>query len=150
MTPNTKHPLSLCVSYILCTISLIAVPIASVFLPHWVMKALALSGRSAVYVITLLYIGVAIAAVVLCILLGLLRLTRRGAILTDAAARLVSVVAVLVIAEGGIFAAMSPVALSVFALAITVVAVVLGCCLFVVSHVLREAAAIKEENDGTI
>ena len=93
-------------------------------------------------------VGMAIAAAVLVLLICLLRVCRKGSVFTPVSGRLVLAIALLVIAEGGVFALLGLVYRP--ALAITVVAVTMGLCFTVVSQVLREAAALKEENDGTI
>ena len=89
-----------------------------------------------------------LVCIALVLLILLLRVAHKGSIFTPVSGRLVLAIALLVIAEGGVFALLGLVYRP--ALAITVVAVTMGLCFTVVSQVLREAAALKEENDGTI
>lgn len=157
MKTSKARRLPLMLSYIFCTLSLLGIIPASVFLPRVVQKYLTrlhpeLGSQSGLVTeaTILLYVGMAIAAAVLVLLLCLLRVTRREHIFTPVSGRLVFAVACLVIAEGGIFILLAHAMLPIFSLAVTAVAVVLGCCLMVVSHILTEAAAIKAENDATI
>ncbi len=149
-----SSPISLIVAYVFCTLSLLAVPPAAILLPRVVEHYLTRHDPAAVphttAVTALLYIGLFIATVVLILLFALLRVARRNAIFTPVSARLVAAIAWLVVAEGGVFALLALYLLPVFALAVTVVSLVLGSCLLVVSHVLRAATLLKEENDGTI
>ncbi len=154
MPTQSKHPLSFWLSSVFCAVCLLGVIPAAVLLPHLVelyTEAYIPSAIESIRPVTaLLYVGLAIAAAVLVLLLCLLRVVQTGRIFTPISGRLVFAVACLVIAEGGVFAGLSAFILPVAALAVTVVAVVMGLCFMVVSHILREAAVIKEENDGTI
>ncbi len=154
MNDRIRRPMILYIAYIACALCLLAVPPAAVLLPRLVeaYTEMYIPGASAhtLPITVLLYVGMAIAAVVLVLLLGLLRVAQKGSIFTPISGRLVLAVACLVLAEGGVFAVLSAYILPVAALAVTVVAVVMGLCFLVVSHVLREAAEIKAENDGTI
>lgn len=152
MSKARKPRLSLILSFAACILCLCAIPIVSVRLPHTAVKYLSehepVLMENIVFIIAMLYIGMAVAAAVLVLLICLLRVARGGSIFTPVSGRLVLAIALLVIAEGGVFALLGLVYRP--ALAITVVAVTMGLCFTVVSQVLREAAALKEENDGTI
>ncbi len=149
-----KRPLILWVSYVACSLCLVGVIPAGILLPRLVEAYtqkyhLAIADR-VLPITVLLYVGLSVAAAVLVLLLFLLRVAQKGNIFTPISGRLVLAVACLVIAEGCVFAGLSAYVLPVAALAVTVVAVVMGLCFLVVSHVLAEANAIKAENDGTI
>ena len=141
MTQSRKPSLSLILSFAACVLCLIAIPAVMICLPSTATKDIT-------FIIAMLYVGMTIAAAVLVLLICLLRVCRKGSIFTPVSGRLVLAIALLVIAEGGVFALLGLVYRP--ALAITVVAVTMGLCFTVVSQVLREAAALKEENDGTI
>ncbi len=95
-----------------------------------------------------LYLAIVIAVTVMLLLLALLNVVLTGRIFTPVSGKLVFAISVLVIIEGFVFGAVGgPFKL---ALCVAFVAVTMGLCLMVVSGVLREAAALKEENDGTI
>ena len=152
MTKSRKPRLSLILSFAACVLCLVAIPVVMLRLPSTATKYLSkhepILMEDIVFIIAMLYIGMAIAAAVLVLLILLLRVAHKGSIFTPVSGRLVLAIALLVIAEGGVFALLGLVYRP--ALAITVVAVTMGLCFTVVSQVLREAAALKEENDGTI
>ena len=152
MTESRKPRLSLILSFAACVLCLIAIPAVMICLPSTAVKYLSehepILMEDITFIIAMLYIGMAIAAAVLVLLILLLRVAYKGSIFTPVSGRLVLAIALLVIAEGGVFALLGLVYRP--ALAITVVAVTMGLCFTVVSQVLREAAALKEENDGTI
>jgi hypothetical protein len=152
MSRSRKPRLSLILSFIACVLCLAAIPVVMICLPSTATKYLSehepILMEDIAFIITMLYIGMAVAAAVLVLLICLLRVCRKGSIFTPVSGRLVLAIALLVIAEGGVFALLGLVYRP--ALAITVVAVTMGLCFTVVSQVLREAAALKEENDGTI
>ncbi len=152
---KTKHsPVILWISYVVCILCFVcALPVA-ILLPRLVEayteKYIPASAEHVLPITALLYVGLLIAAVVLVLLCFLLRVAQKGRVFTPISGRLVLAVACLVIAEGGVFACLSRFVLPVAALAVTVVAVTMGLCFMVVSHILSEATAIKAENDGTI
>ncbi len=154
MNRTDRRPAILFVSYIACALALLGVLPAAALLPRlvrvYVTKYIPLSGAHILPITVLLYVGLAVAAAVLVLLLCLLRVAQKGHIFTPVSGRLVLAVACLVMAEGGVFAGLSVFILPVAALAVTVVALVMGLCFLVVSHILGEASAIKAENDGTI
>ena len=148
-----KRPhLSLILSFAACVLCLIAIPVVMIRLPSTAIRYLSehepILMEDITFIIAMLYVGMAIAAAVLVLLICLLRVCRKGSVFTPVSGRLVLAIALLVIAEGGVFALLGLVYRP--ALAITVVAFTMGLCFTVVSQVLREAAALKEENDGTI
>ena len=152
MTESRKPRLSLILSFAACVLCLIAIPAVMICLPSTAVKYLSehepILMEDITFIIAMLYVGMTIAAAVLVLLICLLRVCRKGSIFTPVSGRLVLAIALLVIAEGGVFALLGLVYRP--ALAITVVAFTMGLCFTVVSQVLREAAALKEENDGTI
>ena len=152
MTQSRKPSLSLILSFAACVLCLIAIPAVMICLPSTAVKYLSehepILMEDITFIIAMLCIGMAIAAAVLVLLILLLRVAYKGSIFTPVSGRLLLAIALLVIAEGGVFALLGLVYRP--ALAITVVAVTMGLCFTVVSQVLREAAALKEENDGTI
>lgn len=152
MSPVRKPRLSMILSMTACILCLIAIPVVMIRLSPMATKYLAEHEAALLddigFIIAMLYVGMTIAAAVLVLLILLLRVAHKGSIFTPISGRLVFSIAMLVIAEGGVFALLGLVYRP--ALAITVVAVTMGLCFTVVSQVLREAAALKEENDGTI
>ena len=152
MTQSRKPSLSLILSFAACVLCLIAIPAVMICLPSTAVKYLSehepILMEDITFIIAMLYVGMTIAAAVLVLLICLLRVCRKGSVFTPVSGRLVLAIALLVIAEGGVFALLGLVYRP--ARAITVVAVTMGLCFTVVSQVLREAAALKEENDGTI
>ncbi len=154
MTNRTRHSAIVSVSHAACALCLVGVLPAAVFLPRLVeaytAKYIPTSTNHVLPITALLYVGLAIAAAVLVLLLALLQVTRKGNIFTPVSGKLVLAVACLVMAEGCVFAGLSAFILPLAALAVAIVALVMGLCFLVVSHVLREAAIIKAENDGTI
>ncbi len=154
MKSSKRHPLILWISYVACALCLVGILPTAVCLPRLVkvytQTYIPPAAAHALPITLLLYGGLAIAAAVLILLCCLLRVAQKGRIFTPISAKLVLAVAILVIAEGAVFAALALFVLPIAALAVTVVAVTMGLCFLVVSHVLREATAIKAENDGTI
>ncbi len=152
MSNPRKPRLSLILSLVACILCLCGIAVVSVRLPGTATKYLSehepILMENIIYIITMLYVGMAVAAAVLVLLILLLRVSHRGTIFTPVSGRLVLAIAMLVIAEGGVFALLGLVYRPAFA--ITVVAVTMGLCFTVVSGVLRDAAVLKEENDGTI
>ena len=152
MTKHRKPRLSLILSFAACVLCLVAIPAVMLRLPSTATKYLSehepILMEDIIFIIAMLYVGMTVAAAVLVLLILLLRVAYKGSIFTPVSGRLVLAIALLVIAEGGVFALLGLVYRP--ALAITVVAVTMGLCFTVVSQVLREAAALKEENDGTI
>ena len=152
MTQRKKPRLSMILSFAACILCLAAIPPVMLRLPSTGARYLSehepVLMESITFIISMLYVGLIIAAAVLVLLILLLRVCHKGSIFTPVSGRLVLAIALLVIAEGGVFALLGLVYRP--ALAITVVAVTMGLCFTVVSQVLREAAALKEENDGTI
>ena len=152
MTESRKPRLSLILSFAACVLCLAAIPAVMICLPTTAVRYLSehepILMEDIVFIIAMLYLGMTVAAAVLVLLICLLRVAHKGSIFTPVSGRLVLAIALLVIAEGGVFALLGLVYRP--ALAITVVAVTMGLCFTVVSQVLREAAALKEENDGTI
>ena len=141
MTQSRKPRLSLILSFAACVLCLIAIPVVMIRLPSTATRYLSehepILMEDITFIIAMLYVGMAIAAAVLVLLICLLRVCRKGSVFTPVSGRLVLAIALL----GLVYRP---------ALAITVVAVTMGLCFTVVSQVLREAAALKEENDGTI
>ncbi len=154
MSVQSRRPVSLILSYVICLLCLVAALPVAALLPmlveRYLIRYMPEQDERAVFVTVVLYVALAVAVAVLVLLVCLLRVAGRGAIFTPGSGDLVRAIAVLVLAEGGVFAVLATAVLPVFCLAITVVAVTMGLCFFVVGHVLHEAAAIKEENDGTI
>ncbi len=152
MSQAHRPRLSLILSFIACVLCLAAIPAVMICLPSTATKYLSehepVLMEDITFIIAMLYVGMVIAAAVLVLLILLLRVSHKGSIFTPVSGRLVLAIALLVIAEGGVFALLGLVYRP--ALAITVVAFTMGLCFTVVSQVLREAAALKEENDGTI
>ena len=152
MSRIRKPRLPMILSFTACLLCLIAIPVVMIRLPSVSVRYLSehepVLMEDITFIISMLYVGMVIAAAVLVLLILLLRVAHKGSIFTPVSGRLVFSIAMLVIAEGGVFALLGLVYRP--ALAITVVAVTMGLCFTVVSQVLREAAALKEENDGTI
>ena len=149
---RSKPRLSMILSFVACATCLAAIPALMIILPHTAIKYLSrhepILLEDITFIIAMLYVGMVIAAAVLVLLILLLRVAHKGSIFTPISGRLVFSIALLVIAEGGVFALLGLVYRP--SLAITVVAVTMGLCFTVVSQVLREAVVLKEENDGTI
>lgn len=144
--------ISLRLSFLCCFLCLGGIAVACFILPRSVSAYLSVNQpvlmEHIAFIIVMLYAGLAVAAAVLVLLIFLLRLVQKGSIFTPVSGRLVFAVACLVILEGIVFALLGIVYLPAYA--VTAVAVTMGLCFMVVSHVLRKAAAIKDENDGTI
>ena len=149
---RSKPRLSMILSFVACATCLAAIPALMIILPHTAIKYLSrhepILLEDITFIIAMLYVGMVIAAAVLVLLILLLWVAHKGSVFTPISGRLVLSIALLVIAEGGVFALLGLVYRP--SLAITVVAVTMGLCFTVVSQVLREAAVLKEENDGTI
>ncbi len=147
-----RRPVSLILSYVACIACLVAIIPVSIVLPGTAATYLSEHEPALMehfsYLLFIYYLCISIATAVLILLLLLLRVVERGAVFTPVSGRLVFAIALLVIAEGGSIALLGVVYPP--ALAVTVVAVTMGLCFLVVSHVLREAARLKEENDATI
>ena len=152
MSRSVKPRLSMILSFTACLLCLIAIPVVMIRLPTVSTRYLSehepILMEDITFIIAMLYVGMTVAAAVLVLLILLLRVSHKGSIFTPVSGRLVLAIALLVIAEGGVFALLGLVYRP--ALAITVVAVTMGLCFIVVSQVLRDAAVLKEENDGTI
>ncbi len=152
MSVSRKKPLSLILSTVVCVLCLVAIPIVSIIMPHAINQYLSDHDPTLLPHMTLIlavyYAAIAVAVAVLILLLCLLRVVYRGNVFTPISGRLVFAIAGLVMAEGGVIAVLGTVYPPAFA--VTVVAVAMGLCFLVVGHVLREAALIKAENDGTI
>ena len=152
MTQRKKPRLSMILSFAACILCLAAIPPVMIRLPTVSTRYLSehepVLMEDITFIIAMLYVGMTVAAAVLVLLILLLRVSHKGSIFTPVSGRLVLAIALLVIAEGGVFALLGLVYRP--ALAITVVAVTMGLCFIVVSQVLRDAAVLKEENDGTI
>ena len=152
MILTTKPRLSMILSFVACVLCLVSIPVLMIILPGTATRYLSrhepILMEDIVFIIAMLYVGMIVAAAVLVLLILLLRVAHKGSIFTPISGRLVFSIALLVIAEGGVFALLGLVYRPAFA--ITVVAVTMGLCFTVVSQVLREAALLKEENDGTI
>lgn len=99
-------------------------------------------------ILTCMYVGVAIAMATIVLLFFLLNVIRKRAVFSPISAKLISAMAWLVVLEGCVFGVLTTVYLP--AVGILFVAVTLGLCLMVISGVLKEATAIKAENDQTI
>ena len=96
-----------------------------------------------------LYVALVIALAVVCLLIYLLHIVRTDRVFTLISSRLVLAIACLVITEGLVFGLLGMLCFPL-AYAICFVAITMGLCLAVVRTVLKDAAALKEENDGTI
>ncbi len=154
MSVRSKQPASLILSYVVCLICLVAALPVAILLPmlveNYLIRYMPTHDDRSLFVTAVLYVALAVAVAVLVLLVCLLRVAGHGAIFTPRSGDLVRAIAVLVLAEGGVFAVLATAILPLFCLAITIVAVTMGLCFFVVGHVLREAALIKAENDATI
>ncbi len=152
MTASRNKPIALILATVVCALCLCAILPAAILMPSAVSTYLTAHEPALMEHITLIvavyYVAMAVAAAVLILLLGLLRVVSKGNVFTPVSGRLVYTIAALVLVEGGVFAVLG--AVYPPALAITVVALAMGLCFLVVGFVLREAAIIKAENDGTI
>lgn len=157
---KTSFPASrrtaLALSFGLCYVALAGVLLAAIFLNRLLARYADLHYPSGWFphmsrhtlVLVLLYLCLAVAAAAIICLLFLLFHVRSGTIFTAASCSLVTAIAWLVIAEGGLFALVG----LTFPLSfgITYVSVTIGLCLLVVRGILKDATRIKEENDQTI
>lgn len=149
---DIKRPrLSLVMCFVCCILALLGIGVVSVFLPgivYFYADGMPDLTRPVPIIITL-YVALAVAAAVVVLLLRLLGVVRAGQVFTPISSRLVEAIAWLVIAEGFVFAVLGLLAIQI-AFGVFFVAVTMGLCLMVVRTVLKDAAALKEENDGTI
>lgn len=149
-----KRPhLSLILSTILCILALVCMSGVTILLPrimtHYVSRFVPTLMDQFGLILTILYVALAVALAVVVLLLLLLRVVWTGRVFTMVSSRLVMAIACLVVAEGLVFGVLG-ILLFPLAYAICFVSVTMGLCLMVVRSVLKEAAALKEENDGTI
>lgn len=152
---HTTHRPALTLSFLFCGIALIGIFCGTIFL-HPLLKAYAdlstytsvgpLSRHAAVLI--LLYLCLAVAASAVVCLLCLLLKVKHGRVFTKEVCRLVSIIAGLVMAEGGLFALVG--ITFPLSFAITFVAITIGLCLLVARGILKDAIHFKEENDATI
>lgn len=150
-SPSKRRP-ALTASFILCYLALGMAAAVAVFLPKLLIYFMDPNDAEKkvrhALIIAGLYTAIVIAVVVVCLLLRLLTLVKRGTMFVPAVVRLVSAIAWLVIAVGLLFIPMAFFFPLLFACAY--VAVTVGMCILVVCGVLKDAVALKEENDGTI
>ena len=151
---TVKHPrLSLWLSFLCCVIALLGLSGIALLLPrimkHYVSRFVPSVMEQFGLILAILYMALAIALAVVILLMYLLNVVRMGRVFTLISSRLVLTIACLVISEGLVFGVLG---MLFFPLAYVIcfVAVTMGLCLAVVRTVLKDAAAIKEENDGTI
>ena len=149
-----KRPhLSLILSTVLCTAALIGMSGAAILLPrimtHYVTHFVPAAMERFWLIVAILYVALAVALAVVVLLLRLLRVVWTGRVFTMVSSRLVMAIACLVVAEGLVFGILGMMYFPL-AYAVCFVAVTMGLCLMVVRTVLKDAAALKEENDGTI
>ena len=149
-----KRPhLSLILSTVLCIAALIGMSGAAILLPrimtHYVTHFVPAAMERFGLIVAILYVALAVALSVVVLLLRLLRVVWTGRVFTMVSSRLVMAIACLVVAEGLVFGILGMMYFPL-AYAVCFVAVTMGLCLMVVRTVLKDAAALKEENDGTI
>ena len=149
-----KRPhLSLILSTVLCIAALIGMSGAAILLPrimtHYVTHFVPTAMERFWLIVAILYAALAVALAVVVLLLRLLRVVWTGRVFTMVSSRLVMAIACLVVAEGLVFGILGMMYFPL-AYAVCFVAVTMGLCLMVVRTVLKDAAALKEENDGTI
>ena len=149
-----KRPhLSLILSTVLCIAALIGMSGAAILLPrimtHYVSRFVPAAMERFWLIVAILYAALAVALAVVVLLLRLLRVVWTGRVFTMVSSRLVMAIACLVVAEGLVFGILGMMYFPL-AYAVCFVAVTMGLCLMVVRTVLKDAAALKEENDGTI
>lgn len=149
-----KRPhLSLILSTVLCIAALIGMSGAAILLPrimtHYVTHFVPAAMERFWLIVAILYVALAVALAVVVLLLRLLRVVWTGRVFTMVSSRLVMAIACLVVAEGLVFGILGMMYFPL-AYAVCFVAVTMGLCLMVVRTVLKDAAALKEENDGTI
>lgn len=145
---------ALTLSFILCYVALGGIAVLSVFLypllEHYILDYSARPELLAHIgiMLVLLYIAMAIAAVTIVCLVRLLLIVKREKIFGETSLKLVTVIACFVMAEALPLAAMGYFFL--LSLAVAYVSATIGLCLIVVRGILKEAIAIKAENDATI
>lgn len=152
---NTSKPRrgALTASFILCCAALALAAGAGVYLPTYLKNYMmdfddpSKTVRHAL-IIAGLYLALASAVVVIVLVLRLLTLVRRGVIFSESVLRIVTVIAWLVIGTGLLFVPMAIFFPLLFAVAY--VAVTVGMCILVVRGILKDAIALKEENDQTV
>ena len=151
MQTVNRPRLSLILCRICCILAIVGIFAVAAILPYivnyYVMGMPDLSHPVAITAV--LYVALAVALAVVILLLRLLGVVRAGLVFTPASSRLVEAIAWLVIAEGFVFAVLGFLDIQI-AFGVFFVAVTMGLCLMVVRTVLKDAAALKEENDGTI
>lgn len=145
---------ALTLSFILCYVALGGIAVLSVglypLLKHYILHYSVkpeLAEHLAPMMI-LLYVALAIAAVTVVCLVRLLFIVKRGEIFSEASLKLVTFIACFVMAEAVPLAAMGYFFL--LSLAVAFVSATIGLCLLVARGILKEAIAIKAENDATI
>ncbi len=149
---TVKRPrLSLVMCFICCVFAIVGIAVVSAILPRIVFfYANGMPDLThPIGIIIVLYIALAVALAVVILLMRLLTVVRTGRVFTPVSSRLVEAIAWLVIAEGFVFAVLGLLAIQI-AFGVFFVAITMGLCLMVVRTVLKDAAALKEENDGTI
>lgn len=147
-----KRPyMSLIMCFVCCILAIIGIITVSVAVPRIVdyYDDIMPDMTHPTFVLVILYVALAIALATVILLLRLLGVVRAGLIFTPISSRLVEAIAWLVIAEGFVFAVLGFLDIQI-AFGVFFVAVTMGLCLMVVRTVLKDAAALKEENDGTI
>jgi hypothetical protein len=153
MQPIKRPCLSLLLSFICSILALGGIGGVSLFLPrimeHYITRFVPGVMDQYALILAILYVALAIALAVVCLLLYLLHIVRTDRVFTLISSRLVLAIACLVITEGLVFGVLG-VLYFPLAYAICFVAITMGLCLAVVRTVLKDAAALKEENDGTI
>ena len=153
MQPIKRPRLSLFLSFICSILALMGIGGVMVFLPrilkHYVTRFVPSAMDRYALLLAILYVALAIALAVVCLLLYLLHIVRTDRVFTLISSRLVLAIACLVITEGLVFGLLGMLCFPL-AYAICFVAITMGLCLAVVRTVLKDAAALKEENDGTI
>ena len=147
-----KRPyMSLIMCFVCCILAIIGIITVSVAVPRIVdyYDDIMPDMTHPTFVLVILYVALAIALATVILLLRLLGVVRAGLVFTPISSRLVEAIAWLVIAEGFVFAVLGFLDIQI-AFGVFFVAVTMGLCLMVVRTVLKDAAALKEENDGTI
>ena len=139
-------------SFILCYFALVLAAAVAIFLPKFLIYFMDPGDSDKlvrhVLIIAGLYTAIIIAVMVIVLIIRLLSLIRAGNMFIPAVVRLVTAIAWLVIAVGILFIPMAFFFPLLFAVAY--VAVTVGMCILVVRGILKDAVALKEENDGTI
>lgn len=153
MSSSKPRRPALTASFILCYFALALAAAVALMLPIYLKKYVMDWGSPDkqlrhVFIIIGLYLAIAVAVVVICLVIRLLTLVKRGDMFSPAVLRLVTVIAWLVIGVGVLFIPMAVRFPLLFAVAY--VAVTVGMCILVVRGILKDAIALKEENDQTI